>query len=88
MNTKIKVILRINTLVTARIEMITVQVKPIKMMIPHPSAFQRDKCFLIIRRQNRTRLAEKMQKNMLTMSSNHMKMKLNWIHIITSNKSV
>ena len=61
-----KVILRMNTPIKARVEMITVQVMPMKMMFPHPSAFQRDKFFSLIRRQNRTRLAEKKQKNMLS----------------------
>ena len=66
-----KVILRMNTLMKARVEMITVQVMPMKMMFPHPSAFQRDIFYSIIRRQNRTRLPEKMQKNILSMSLNH-----------------
>ena len=71
MNTKMKVTLRMNTLMKARVEMITVRVMPMKMMFPHPSEFQRDMFFSIIRRQNRTRLAEKMQKNILSMSLNH-----------------
>ena len=68
----------------ARVEMITVQVMPMKMMFPHPSAFQRDMFFSLIRRQNRTRLAGKMQKNNV-FKPQLLEMKLNWIHIITSS---
>ena len=76
--TKMKVTLRMNTLMKARVEMITVQVMPMKMMFPHPSAFQRDMFFSIIRRQNRTRLAGKMQKNMVNVFKPQLlEMKLN-----------
>ena len=44
-NTKMKVTLRMNTLMKARVEMITFRVMPMKIMFPHPSAFQRDKFF-------------------------------------------
>ena len=68
---EMKVTLRMNTLMKDRVEMITAQVMPMKMMFPHPSAFQRDMFYSIIRRQNRTRLAEKIQKNILSISLNH-----------------
>ena len=45
MNTKMKVTLWMNTLMKARVEMITFRVMPMKIMFPHPSAFQRDKFF-------------------------------------------
>ena len=83
-NTKMKVTLRMNTLMKARVEMITFRVMPMKIMFPHPSAFQRGKFFSIIRRQNRTRLAGKMQKNNV-FKPQLLEMKLNWIHIITSS---
>ena len=88
MNTKMKVTLRMNTPMKARVEMITFRVMPMKMMFPHPSAFQRDMFFSIIRRQNRARLAKKMQKNIIVNVFKPQLLEMIWIHIITSSKCV
>ena len=49
---------RMNILMKARIEMITVQKMLMKMIFPHPSAIQQNKCFQITRDRGQTRFAE------------------------------
>ena len=61
-----------NTPMKARVEMITVQVMPMKMMFPHPSAFQRDKFFCYNQTaKSNTIGGEKAEKHVVNMSSNH-----------------
>ena len=72
MNTKKKMTLRMNTLMKARVEMITVQVMPMKMMFPHPSAFQRDMFFFHKETaKSNTIGGENAEKHVVNMSSNH-----------------
>ena len=66
-NTKIKDILRMNTLMKDDNCAGNADEKDVSTS----ECISTRQVFLLIRRQNRTRFAEKMQKNMLTMSSNH-----------------
>ena len=68
MNTKMKVIVRVNILMKARIEMITVEIMPMKMIVPHPSAFRQNICFQITRDRGQTRFAERVHLPSLLLS--------------------
>ena len=72
----------------ARVEMITVRVMPMKMMFPHPSEFQRDMFFSIIRRQNRIKIGgENAEKHTVNVFKPQL-LEMNCIHIINSSKCV
>ena len=58
-----------NILMKARIEMITVQKMPMKMIFPHPSAIQQNKCFQITRDRGQTRFAERVHMPSLLLSA-------------------
>ena len=85
-----KVTLRMNTLMKAWVELITFRVMPMKIMFPHPSAFQLGKFFFYNQTaKSNTIGGENAEKHIVNVFKPQLlEMTLNWIHTITSSKCV